>query len=32
VIYDRERAIAAVKKRGVPNSARLINRIRTGEF
>jgi predicted phosphodiesterase len=32
VSYDRERAVAAVKERGVPMAARLIQRIHTGEF
>jgi predicted phosphodiesterase len=32
VAYDRERAIAAITKRGVPMAAHLVNRIRTGEF
>jgi predicted phosphodiesterase len=32
VSYDRERAVAAVKARDVPMGARLIQRIRTGEF
>ncbi len=32
VAYDRQRAIAAVRKRGVPMAARLVQRIQTGEF
>ena len=32
VSYDRERAVAAIKARGVPMAARLIQRIHTGEF